>query len=160
MLIVAGFGWGKPVQIDPRNFNSKYSLSKAEAIVAAAGPIMNFLLAFIFLIIYYFVYKTTGLFAYGSINIWQVVLYYGVMINIGLGVFNLIPIPPLDGSKILMHFLPYRGREWFMRNERYFYIAFLVIWITGASAYIISPAFLGVYNGMAWLVKAIFHSVV
>ena len=53
MLIVAGFGWGKPVQIDPRNFNGKYSLSKAEAMVAAAGPIMNILLAFVFLIVYY-----------------------------------------------------------------------------------------------------------
>lgn len=160
MLIVAGFGWGKPVQIDSRNFNSKYSLSKAEAIVAAAGPIMNFLLAFVFLIIYYFVYKTTGLPIYGGVNVWQIVLYYIVMINIGLGVFNLIPIPPLDGSKILMHFLPYRGREWFYQNERYFYIAFLVIWITGASAYIISPIFSGVYSGMAWVVKLIFHSII
>ena len=158
MLLVAGFGWGKPVQIDPRNFNSKYSLSKAEAIVAAAGPIMNFILAFIGLIAYYFIYKTTVL--YGSISVWQVVLYYVVMINIGLGVFNLIPIPPLDGSKILMHFLPYRGREWFYQNERYFYIAFLIIWITGASAYIISPVFLGVYKGMAWLVQMIFHSII
>ena len=52
-LIVAGFGWGKPVQIDPRNFNGKYSISKAEAIVSAAGPITNLLLAFVFLIIYY-----------------------------------------------------------------------------------------------------------
>ena len=53
LLIVAGFGWGKPVEIDPRNFNGKYSLSKAEAIVAAAGPIMNFILAFVFMIIAY-----------------------------------------------------------------------------------------------------------
>lgn len=52
-LIMAGFGWGKPVQIDSRNFNGKYSISKAEAIVAAAGPIMNFILAFIFLILRY-----------------------------------------------------------------------------------------------------------
>ena len=51
LLIVAGFGWGKPVEIDPRNFDGKYSLSKAEAIVAAAGPLMNFFLAFVFMII-------------------------------------------------------------------------------------------------------------
>ena len=50
-LVLLGFGWGKPVQITPRNFDGKYSLSKAEAIVAAAGPIMNFIIAFIFLII-------------------------------------------------------------------------------------------------------------
>ena len=157
MLIVAGFGWGKPVQIEPRNFNSKYSLSKAEAIVAAAGPITNFILAFVGLIAYYFIYKTTAL---TLVSVWQIVLYGIVIINIGLGVFNLIPIPPLDGSKILMHFLPYRGREWFYQNERYFYIAFLVIWITGASAYIISPIFTGVYSGMAWVVKLLFHSII
>ena len=51
-LALLGFGWGKPVQINPRNFDGKYSLSKAEAMVAAAGPIMNFILALVFIIIY------------------------------------------------------------------------------------------------------------
>lgn len=152
MLIVAGFGWGKPVEIDSRNFDGKYSISKAEAIVAAAGPIMNFLLAFVFLIIYYLIYKTTYLNLLGTISIWQIVLYYTVMINISLGVFNLIPLPPLDGSKILMHFLPYRGKQWFYDNEKYFYIAFLIIWITGLSSSIITPIFSWVYSGMSWLV--------
>ena len=155
MLVVAGFGWGKPVEIDSRNFDGKYSISKAEAIVAAAGPIMNFLLAFIFLIIYYLIYRSTNLNIFGTISIWQIVLYYIVMINISLGVFNLIPLPPLDGSKILMHFLPYRGKQWFYDNERYFYIAFLIIWITGLSSYIITPLFNGVYTGMSWLVLKI-----
>ena len=58
-LIVAGFGWGKPVQIDVRNFKGKHSISKAEAIVSAAGPIMNFILAFVFLIIYYILFRAT-----------------------------------------------------------------------------------------------------
>lgn len=152
-LIIAGFGWGKPVEINPRNFNGKYSLSKAEAIVAAAGPIMNFILAFVFLIIYYLIYRTTDLTIANLQNIWQIVLYYIVMINIGLGVFNLIPIPPLDGSKILMHFLPYNGKEWFARNEQYLYIAFTVLWITGLSSVIISPIFSAVYSGMAFVVE-------
>ena len=51
MLVFAGFGWGKPVEINPRNFNRNMSLSKAEAIVAAAGPLMNFLLAIVFEIV-------------------------------------------------------------------------------------------------------------
>lgn len=155
-LIIAGFGWGKPVQIDPRNFNGKHSISKAEAIVSAAGPIMNFILAFIFMIIYYAIYKTTTINIYTLQNIWQLVLYYIVSINIGLGIFNLIPIPPLDGSKILMHFLPYKGKQWFYENEKYFYIAFLLIVITGISSYIIYPVIDGVHNGIAYLVKAIF----
>jgi len=156
MLIVAGFGWGKPVQIDPRNFDGKYSLSKAEAIVAAAGPLMNFFLAFVFLIIYYLIYGTTNLMIYGNgINVWQIVLYYIPLINIGLGVFNLIPIPPLDGSKILMHFLSFNAKQWFYNNERYFYIALLVICLTRLSTYIISPIIIGVQSGMSWIVESL-----
>ena len=106
LLLVAGFGWGKPVQIDSRNFDGKYSISKAEAIVAAAGPIMNFVLALVFSIIYYVISAIMGSFAFAT-SIWSVVLYGIIMTNIGLGVFNLIPLPPLDGSKILMHFLKF-----------------------------------------------------
>ncbi len=153
-LIVAGFGWGKPVQINSRNFNGKYSVAKAEAIVAAAGPIMNFSLAFIFMIIYYAIYRTTSIIAINSV--WQLALYYIVILNIGLGVFNLIPIPPLDGSKILMYFLPSNGKRWFLENERYFYIGFLLIWITGISSLIISPIFQWVYSGYAAIVTKIF----
>ena len=133
----------------PRNFDGKYSLSKAEAIVAAAGPIMNFILAFIFMIIYYSIYRTTYLMLE---SIWQIVLYYIIMINIGLGVFNLIPLPPLDGSKILMHFLSAKGKQWFYDYEKYFYIAFLVLWLTGLSSDIISPLIEGVFSGMSWIV--------
>ncbi len=160
MLIVAGFGWGKPVQIDPRNFNGKYSLSKSEAIVAAAGPIMNFVLAFVFLILYYVLFYVTSVID-GLTYQWQTVLESviagTVLINIGLGVFNLIPIPPLDGSKILMHFLPAKGKRWFLENQHIFYIVFLVIWITGLSSIIISPIFTAVFNGYNWCVFNLFR---
>lgn len=158
-LIVAGFGWGKPVQIDPRNFNGKYSLSKSEAIVSAAGPIMNFVLAFAFLIIYYVLFHVTNVLA-GLSTQWQLIIYqivlYTISINIGLGVFNLIPLPPLDGSKILMHFLPYNGKQWFYNNQQIFYIVFLLIWITGLSSTILSPIFSGILSGMDWVVYNIF----
>lgn len=158
-LIVAGFGWGKPVQIDPRNFNGKYSLSKAEAIVSAAGPIMNFILAFVFLMIYYILFKVTN--AIGALSMqWQLIIHqiilYTISINIGLGVFNLIPLPPLDGSKILMHFLPYNAKQWFYNNQQIFYIVFLLIWITGLAGRILSPIFNAVLNGMDWVVYNIF----
>ncbi len=159
MLVVAHFGWGKPVQIDPRNFKGKYSLSKAEAIVAAAGPIMNFILAFVFLIIYYILFKVTTIISGLSLE-WQKVLFqiilYTISINIGLGVFNLIPVPPLDGSKILMHFLSPKGKEWFYNNEQIFYIVFLVIWITGLSSVIISPIFSAVFQGLDFIVGSVF----
>lgn len=158
LLIVAGFGWGKPVQIDPRNFDGKYTLSKAEAIVAAAGPIMNFLLAFVFMIIAYLCYGGTNSMNSLSTNA-NIVLYTVLMrtisINIGLGVFNLIPLPPLDGSKILMHFLSYNAKEWLYNNERYFYIVFIILWITGLISEILSPVFSGVFSGMFWLVEKI-----
>ena len=154
-LIVAGFGWGKPVQIDPRNFNGKNSISKAEAIVSAAGPIMNFILAFLFLIVYYLLFSVTNVLDMLSAQ-WQQVIFlvitYTVSINIGLGVFNLIPLPPLDGSKILMHFLPYNGKQWFYNNQQVFYIVFLVIWITGLAGTILTPIFSGVLSGMEWIV--------
>ena len=158
-LIVAGFGWGKPVQIDSRNFNGKHSISKAEAIVSAAGPIMNFILAFVFLIIYYVLFHTTNVIQ-GLSTQWQLIIYqivlYTISINIGLGVFNLIPLPPLDGSKILMHFLPASGKEWFYNNQQIFYIVFLVIWITGLSSTILNPIFSAILSGMDWVVYNIF----
>ena len=158
-LIVAKFGWGKPVQIDPRNFNGKYSISKAEAIVSAAGPIMNFILAFVFLILYYILFRVTDVISALSYQ-WQQVIFlimtYTISINIGLGVFNLIPLPPLDGSKILMHFLPYKGKEWFYRNQQIFYIVFLILFVTGLSSVILTPIFSGVLTGMEWLVYNIF----
>ena len=153
-LIVAGFGWGKPVQIDSRNFNGKYSISKAEAIVSAAGPLMNFVLAFVFLIIYYLLFNVTNILDALSSG-WQLIIYqiilYTISINIGLGVFNLIPLPPLDGSKILIHFLPYNGKEWFYKNQQIFYIVFLLIWVTGLAGDILNPIFSVVLNGMDWI---------
>lgn len=171
MLIVAGFGWGRPVQIDPRNFNGKHSLSKAEAIVAAAGPIMNFILAFVFLVIFrlilifwteaaqgFYMYLTGAakLTSIGWPGLICVIVEVTASINIGLGVFNLIPLPPLDGSKILMHFLPTRGKEWFINSQQIFYIVFLVIWITGLAGTILSPLFGYVLEGMDWVVINIF----
>ena len=158
-LIVAGFGWGKPVQIDSRNFNGKKSLSSAEAIIAAAGPIMNFILAFVFMIIYYALFVSTN--ALGGLSYqWQqiilVVISYTISINIGLGVFNLIPLPPLDGSKILMHFLPAGGKEWFYKNSQLFYIVFLILFVTGLSSVVLTPVFSAVFTGMEWIVSSIF----
>ena len=120
---------------------------------------MNFILAFIFMIVYYVVFVATN--ALGALTLqWQQVIYYIVVytisINIGLGVFNLIPLPPLDGSKILMHFLPAKGKEWFYNNQQIFYIIFLLIWITGLSSVFLQPIFGAVFSGMDWLVAKLF----
>ena len=158
-LILAGFGWGRPVEINPRNFDGKYSISKAEAIVAVAGPITNFILAFLLLIIFY-VLQLTGAFNNLTSNMYAVVnnvMMYAITINIGLGVFNLIPLPPLDGSKVLTHFLPYNAKQWFYNNQNIFYIIFLLIWITGLSSFILQPIFGLVLQGLDWVATSLIN---
>ena len=140
LLIFAGFGWGKPIQVNPRKYTRKISMEAGEAIVSFAGPLMNFILAILFTIIYWLVCKFAGEFVVTEAGVLVLRLISATIgINVGLGVFNLIPLPPLDGSKILMPFLPYKAKQWFIKNEQIFYIVFLVVWITGIASAIISP---------------------
>lgn len=151
LLLFAHIGWGKPVQINPRNFNSNKSIETCEALVSLAGPLMNIILAFIFTIIYY------ALVTFLSVPwILLLIINYIIVVNIGLGVFNLLPIPPLDGSKIFGRFLPYSAKEWIDRNMQYIYIVFLILWITGVLSWIVSPIISAIFSGMNWLVLKIF----
>ena len=151
-LALLGFGWGKPVQINPRNFDGKYSLSKAEAMVAVAGPVMNFIIAFIFLIIYG-VYGLTVTTITHTTRIISSIIVSIISVNLGLGVFNLIPIYPLDGSKVLNHFLPYRAREWMINNQFILtIIVFCIVFYTDIISYISTY----ILTGMMWLVDWIF----
>lgn len=157
MLIFAHFGWGKPVEINPANFNRKRSMSAQEALVALAGPVMNLIIAIVLTIILFtittftptFILSTTGMLI-------GLTLQMAISVNIGLGVFNLIPLPPLDGSKILMHFLPYNAKTWFENNAQIFYIAFIVLWVTNLISYIISPVINIVSTGIYSMVSALF----
>lgn len=158
MLLVAGFGWGKPVEVDPRNYTRKISMEKGEAIVSLAGPLMNFILAIIFTLVYCAIYKfASATFMASTVGtVIMLLISTTISINIGLGVFNLIPLPPLDGSKIIMPFLPYKAKEFFVNNEQIFYIAFILIWITGIAGTIITPAINWVSKGVLALGKLIF----
>lgn len=141
MLLFAHIGWGKPVQIDPRNYNRNISVEKADAIVSFAGPLMNFITAIVFALIYCAIIKFAGT-AFLISNIGGIIIAiiaYIVTMNIGLGVFNLIPLPPLDGSKIFLPILPYNAKSWFIEHEQIFYFIFLIIWITGIAGRLISP---------------------
>ncbi len=151
LLLVAGFGWGKPVQVNPNNYNRKRSIEKSDALVSIAGPLMNFLLAIVFTIITCIVINATGsklLFIGNDMilvasnqgtEIGLKILILAVTTNVGLGIFNLIPLPPLDGSKVIMPFLPYKAKQFFKQNETIFYIIFVAIWVTGLASMIISP---------------------
>ena len=141
MLLFAGFGWGKPVQVNPRNYTRKMSMEKADALVSAAGPIMNFILAIVFTLIYYAIFKYAGI-TFVTSTVGKVVLLLisaTISINIGLGVFNLIPLPPLDGSKIFLPILPRNAKSWFIQYEHAFYAIFLIIWISGIAGAMITP---------------------
>ena len=141
MLLFANIGWGKPVQVDPRNYNRNISVEKADAIVSFAGPLMNFITAIIFALIYCAIFKFVGIKFYAS-NIGSIIIaIIGSIItmNIGLGVFNMIPLPPLDGSKIFLPILPRNAKFWFVQHEQMFYFVFLAIWITGIAGTLITP---------------------
>lgn len=158
MLLFAGFGWGKPVHVNSTNYTRKISMEKGEAIVSFAGPLTNIILAFVLALIYGALIKFAGVaFLLSTVgNVIQLILASAISINIGLGVFNLIPLPPLDGSKIIMPFLPYNAKQWFRNNEQIFYILFVVIWITGIASIIISPAISGITSGIMTITKMIF----
>ena len=141
MLLFAHIGWGKPVEIDPRNYNRNISVEKADAIVSFAGPLMNFITAIVFALIYCAIIKFAGMtFLLSNIGVIIIsIISYIVTMNIGLGVFNLIPLPPLDGSKIFLPILPHNTKSWFIEHEQLFYFIFLIIWITGIAGRLISP---------------------
>ena len=157
MLIFAHFGWGKPVEINPTNFNRKRSMSAQEAIVALAGPVMNLIIAIVLTIILFAINAFASTFVFTTVGMLIcLTLQMAISVNIGLGVFNLIPLPPLDGSKILIHFLPYNAKTWFENNTQLFYVIFIVLWITNLISYIISPVIGVVSNGIYAMVSALF----
>ena len=130
MLLLFGFGYAKPVPINPRNFD-RVKYKTGMILVSIAGPLTNFILAFIGVLCIHI--STTIAYYLGSSEIVYIVIYIFFLnfssINIGLGIFNLIPLPPLDGSRILTVFLPAKAQMWFFRYERYIQLAiFALIW--------------------------------
>ena len=114
MMFAAGFGWAKPVPVNPNYFKNP---KQGMALTALAGPVSNFLLALLTLLAARIFCDVA---AYSETN--QRILDFLLMVavlSIGLGLFNLVPIPPLDGSKVLFAVLPDRTYDWLMRNERY-----------------------------------------
>jgi len=128
-MLVAGIGWAKPVPINPRNFREP---KKGMAISAAAGPISNLIVAAISLsvakILMYVSYQV-------GVNTVLSTLFtiFNLMcsINISLAIFNLIPIPPFDGSRIFNYFLPDKFYFKVMEYEQYIVIGLLIILFTG-----------------------------
>ncbi|MFH1411041.1 MAG: site-2 protease family protein [Candidatus Omnitrophota bacterium] len=123
------FGWAKPVPIDPRNFKDP---AKGMLLTSLAGPASNFLLAFLFGMI-----LRTHLFAAYS-ALWSF-LVSGIMISLVLGIFNLVPIPPLDGSGILAALLPPKAAVKFMLMRKYGFIVLIGLLYLGLFDRVILP---------------------
>ena len=133
-LMIFSFGWAKPVMVDPRNF--KYP-KQDMALTAVAGPLSNFLLAFISTMIFYpLAISAGGVVALGTLGVF---LQFMIVINLALGIFNLLPIPPLDGSKLFGVILPDRTYFSFIgMGSRYGMILLLILIATNQLVPIIS----------------------
>ena len=140
-IALFGVGWGRPVMIDDRNFKDR---AKGTMLTALAGPVSNILLA-IFLTIVLKILLVTGLLSDNTTN--QIVgllvnmLMITIQFNVIFGIFNMIPLPPFDGSKVLFYFLPQRFRGVMYTLERYSFIIILVIFCTNIASFVISPAY-------------------
>ena len=154
-LIFAGFGWGKPVEIDPRYYRNP---AKDNMLVALAGPVSNFILAFVL----YFIIAIMQVFVkaeFELVGIAFMMLSYAAVINLSLGLFNLIPLPPLDGSKILKYFLKGRALETLYTIERYSTLILLALFVTNIPSYILTPLILWIQTAMLWIISGIFTGV-
>ena len=148
MMVVVGFGWAKPVPVDPRYFRKP---KQGMALTALAGPVSNFVLAVLAMLISKVIYLYAPYSAAMDV-VFSFCLYTLAPLSIGLGLFNLIPIPPLDGSKVLAAFLPDRQYITLMRYERYGIVVLLVLSFVGIGSSLISRGILGIYSALLSLI--------
>ena len=159
-MVFFKFGWAKPVPIDARYFKNP---KRDTAITAIAGPVSNLLLAFFavpcFLLLenfYVFMaIRGTPDIVLTIISFFFNFFYVLHTVNIGLGLFNLIPIPPLDGSRILLTFLPTRYYFQVMRYERYIAFGLMILLFSGFRFGILDNIFDIISNALQWVWRLI-----
>lgn len=151
-IALFGFGWGKPVIVDDRNFKNK---SKGNMLVSLAGPLSNLILATlltlvlkVLLVLNVVTLTTTTLTAS---SIFGSMLLLAIQFNIIFAVFNLIPIPPFDGSKVLFYFLPNKAKNIMYYLERYSFLIIIILLMTNIAGYIISPVVNLIYTLLMYI---------
>ena len=161
MLLTVGFGYARPVPVNPRNFRSK-SPQTGMALTAAAGPVANLLMAAVSLLLFRLIGLLTGeavtlqngyvyVTSRGIYYVYLVLVQVFASVNLGLAVFNLLPIPPLDGSRILMRFLPQRLQYRVMQYEQYITIAVFVLLLAG----VLDVPLSFLRSGIGWVLCAL-----
>jgi Zn-dependent protease len=132
MLFLVHFGWAKPVMINPRNFKNP---KRGDILVSLAGPAANFITAFLALLALLLYSRMGGDMTAGVYLVFQMIIEY----NIGFGIFNLIPLPPLDGSHVLMQLLPRDMAYKLAGLERYSFLILIVLLMTPVLSMILIP---------------------
>lgn len=132
MLFLVRFGWAKPVIIDPRNFKNP---RRDDILVSLAGPFANLVTAFLSLVALLVLKSTMGHLSVGVYQVFQLIIIY----NINFAIFNLIPLPPLDGSHVLMQLLPPRLAYSYARLERYSFLILIALIVTPVLSMIFIP---------------------
>ena len=150
-LLFAGFGWGKPVQIDPRYYKHR---RRDELMVALAGVVMNFLLAVVAAFIIHFLLKSGAFLESSAADIVLHILQNIILINLVLMIFNLIPVPPLDGFGVITQIFRLDRYDWYypLYNNGMFILLALIIF--NVTDIILNPAISAIYG---WLVNAIIY---
>lgn len=143
-FVIAGFGWAKPVPVNARNLRHPV---RDMAWVAAAGPLSNLLLAFVGLVGLVVVQR--GVSAVFLSEPLAGLLRYVYVFNLGLALFNLIPLPPLDGGHFLPYFLPRRSWATLARLEQFGPFILILLVVTGATRYVVGPLF-AVVSAVYW----------
>lgn len=157
-MIFFHFGWARPVPINTRYFKHN---RRDTALTALAGPMSNFLLALVGTLLVHIVYTVgtnatiSSEFGYNVLLAALTLFNYFRSLNLSLGVFNLIPIPPLDGSRIFLVWLPPKYYFGVMKYERYIQLGLMILLWTGIVSLPLSPVVRALANGMDWLVERI-----
>lgn len=151
-MLTIGFGWAKPVQVNPNYYKNR---KRGMALTALAGPVSNLLLAYICmvlskLLLYSFITFGSAAVIPGWLSLLVSVLSYLVVINVGLAVFNMLPVPPFDGSRIFLAVLPDKWYFGIQKYERIIMVAMLVLLYLGMFSGVLTTVNGWVLQGFQW----------
>ena len=152
-IALLGVGWGRPVMVDDRNFKDR---AKGTMLTSLAGPVANILLALLLTLVLKVLIMVGAVDLVATSKVVEILvsmLLLTIQFNVIFGIFNMIPLPPLDGSKVLFYFLPSKLKPIMYTLERYSFIIILVLFMTDLSSIIIQPAYNLVLNLIMFILK-------